>query len=159
MCLLESGPEPFSPLFEGSAVFFHDDVVLAAVYAVVVECGDVGLQAEVLQTRDLGEDVVEHAAVVDRLLEGGHLHGHVGGVVDVRVAVVDGPVGAVGHLLPALVQRRVVQVDAQQFEQPLAGRVRLQVARLRQDRRHQVLVRLVVQVVVQDVQVVEDPVR
>lgn len=101
---------------------------------------------------------MEHAAVVDRVFKRHDLDCHFSRIVDVSVAVVDRAVRAVGYLLPSFVQRSVVQVDAQQLEKSLARWIWLQVTDLRQDRWHQVFVRLVVQVVVQDVQVVENTV-
>lgn len=145
----------FSPLFEASSVLFHDDVVLASMNAVVIESRDVGLQPEILQASDFREDVVKHAAVVDRVFECRDFDGHIGRIVDLGKAVVDGSVCSVGDLSPSLVNRAVVQVSAKQLQQSLASWIGFQVADLGKDQRHDVLVGLVVQVVVKHVEVVE----
>lgn len=152
----ERQPLRLAPGFEAGAVALHDDVVLALVDAVVVHGGDVGLQTEVLETGDLGEDVVQHAALVDALFEGHDFDGHFARVADLGHAVVDDSVGARGESLPVLVDGGVVEVFAEQLEQPLAGRERLEVAHVVEDERHDVFVGFVVEVEVEDVQVVED---
>ena len=152
----ERQPLRLAPGLQTGAVALHDDVVLALVDAVVVHGGDVGLQAEVLETGDLGEYVVQHAPLVDAVFEGHHLDGHLPRVADLRHAVVDHAVGAGRQPLPVLVHGGVVEVFAEQLEQPLSGREGLEVAHVVEDEGHDVFVGLVVEVEVEDVEVVED---
>jgi hypothetical protein len=56
-----------SPIFYGSCILFHDDVVAAVVYTIVVKIRDTWFKPKLLKAGDLSEDVMQDTTVLDRL--------------------------------------------------------------------------------------------
>lgn len=146
-----------APFAEGQGVPLHDDVVGLLVDAVVVQVGHASLQSELLEARDLVENIVKHAASRDVRRQVHLLDRDDFGLYQVCLAFIDRSVGADSQLTPVLarvVQLEVEELRAHQLQEPLARQRRLDAADLLQQIVDDVLIGVVREVLVHDVQVV-----
>jgi hypothetical protein len=93
-------------------ILFHHDIIFIFPNPKIVYTHNTTIQSEILHTRYLRKDIMQHTTVKNRLRETHHLYSNVFGVCKVSIAAKDGPVRARGKLFPVFVYRKVVEVTA-----------------------------------------------
>jgi hypothetical protein len=105
-----------NPLPKRAVVPLHDDDIRVIDNPVVVHFGNPVVKSEILQTRDLGKNIMQHAPLIDRLGKVHFLDGHFSGLTDISLTRVNNPICPRINFLPVLVVRYISERVSQEFK-------------------------------------------